>query len=85
MKVFDDFAYRAILNKHFEVSDWQQIIGLEDGRLRRRKWNEVFNGDGSDLGIWAGDETHELCRDQIQQSHHEFGLKLTSSSSVGIM
>lgn len=69
LKVFDSFAYRAILDKNLEVPDWQRLTGLEDGRLRCRKRNEVFNGNGPDLWIWAGDEAHKLDRYQDSIYH----------------
>lgn len=49
-----------ISDKEFQMLHWFELFSLEDGWVRERVGNQVLCRDGSDLGVWMGDEANEL-------------------------
>lgn len=56
----DDSTYLMVPNEKFQMLHWFKLFGLEDSRVRERVRDQVLYCDDSDLGVWMGDEAHEL-------------------------
>lgn len=78
-----------ISDKEFQMLHWFELFSLEDGWVRERVGNQVLCRDGSDLGVWMGDEANELGHMLTISVLHEMQFFFwrggyTSSSSVGM-
>lgn len=53
-------AYRVIQDENLEVFHGREPVGLEDGGLGCRIWDQIFERQFTDLGVWIGNEADEL-------------------------
>ena len=53
-------AHRTVVYEDLEILDRLEVVRLEEGGLGGREGHQLLDGDGPNLWIDMGDETHQL-------------------------